>query len=62
MTPHGDVHVAGSALHGKLGLQGIEKPHLAKFHMITQLQGQKVSQVCCSDYLTLILTDEGEVL
>jgi alpha-tubulin suppressor-like RCC1 family protein len=35
VTPHGDVHVAGSALHGKLGLQGIEKPHLNKFHMIT---------------------------
>jgi len=42
MTPHGDVHVAGSTLHGKLGHLGIEKPHLAKFHMITQLDGMKV--------------------
>ena len=42
MTPHGDVHAAGSTLHGKLGLQGIEKPHLNKFHTITQLQGMKV--------------------
>ena len=37
MTPHGDVHVAGSTLHGKLGLPGIEKPNLPKFHVITQL-------------------------
>jgi hypothetical protein len=62
LTPHGDVHVSGSTLHGKLGLQGIEKPHLNKFHMVTQVQGQRVSQVCCSDYVTLILLDEGGIL
>lgn len=35
LTPHGDVHVTGSSLHGKLGLQGIEKKVLSKFHVIT---------------------------
>jgi alpha-tubulin suppressor-like RCC1 family protein len=35
MTPSGEVHVSGSTLHGKLGLEGIEKQSLNKFHVIT---------------------------
>ena len=35
MTPKGDLHVAGSTLHGKMGLQGIERKNLNKFHVIT---------------------------
>lgn len=42
MTPQGDVHVSGSTLHGKLGILGIEKKGLNKFHVVTQLQGMKV--------------------
>ena len=57
LTPHGDVHVAGASLHGKLGLLGIEKKFLNKFHVVTQLAEQKVVQVCCSDYQTLLLLE-----
>lgn len=35
LSPKGDLHVAGSTLHGKLGLEGIEKPNLNRFHVIT---------------------------
>lgn len=35
----GDIHVTGSSLHGKLGIVGIEKKSLNKFHLCTQLQG-----------------------
>lgn len=55
MTPQGDVHVSGSTLHGKLGIPGIEKKSLSKFHVMTQLEGLKVVQIACSDYMTLIL-------
>ena len=37
LTPLGEVHVAGSSLHGKLGILGIEKKALNKFHACTQL-------------------------
>lgn len=58
LTPLGEVHVAGSSLHGKLGILGIEKKALNKFHACTQLaglQGSRVIQVCCGDYMTLLL-------
>jgi len=35
LTPHGDIHVAGSSLHGKLGIIGIEKKFLNKFYEVT---------------------------
>jgi alpha-tubulin suppressor-like RCC1 family protein len=35
LTPHGDIHVAGSSLHGKLGIIGIEKKILSKFYEVT---------------------------
>ena len=35
LTPHGDVHVAGSSLHGKLGIIGIEKKFLSKYYEVT---------------------------
>lgn len=61
MTPGGDIHVAGSSLHGKLGIEKINKKFLNKFHVVTQLESYKVKQVCCSDYVTIILLDSGEV-
>lgn len=62
LSPKGDLHVAGSSLHGKLGLEGIEKPSLSRFHVITQLESQKVKQVCCSDYQTLCIMNDDTVL
>lgn len=35
MTPGGDIHVAGSSLHGKLGIEKINKKQLNKFHVVT---------------------------
>ena len=61
MTSKGDVHVAGSTLHGKLGMPGIQKKFLNKFHVVTQLQGEKVQDICCSDYITVILLEDGRV-
>ena len=58
LTPLGEVHVAGSSLHGKLGILGIEKKALNRFHACTQLsglEGSRVIQVCCGDYMTLLL-------
>ena len=54
--------MAGSALHGKLGIVGIEKKMLNKFFVNTQLkeQGLRVIQVACSDYMTLILADQRQ--
>ena len=34
MTPQGELHAAGSTLQGKLGLLGIEKKFLPKFHHV----------------------------
>ena len=63
MTPSGEVHVAGSTLHGKLGLEGIEKQSLNKFHVITQVaEYGTVTQVCCSDYQTLCLLSDHSIL
>jgi len=42
VSSRGDVHVAGSTLHGKMGLEGIQKKNLNKFHVITQMEGHKV--------------------
>ena len=47
--------MSGATLHGKLGIPGIEKKALSKFHVMTQLEGLKVVQIACSDYMTLIL-------
>jgi len=62
MTPKGELHVTGSTLHGKMGLEGVQSKALSKFHMLTQLQGEKATQVCCSDYVTLVLLENGQVV
>ena len=61
MTPNGKLHVAGSSLHGKLGIEKIQKKFLNKFHVVTQLAEHKVKQVCCSDYVTIVLLENGSV-
>lgn len=61
MTPKGDIHVAGSSLHGKLGIEKINKKSLNKFHVVVQLEGEKVKQVCCNDYVTIVLLENGQV-
>lgn len=62
MTTAGDIHVSGGTLHGKLGMEGIEKSSLNKFHVVTQIEDYKVKQVACSDYLTICTLDNGNVL
>ena len=61
MTPSGQVNVCGSTLHGKSGLEKVNKKFLNKFHIITQLDSFKVKAVCCSDYVTIILLETGRV-
>ena len=60
LTPASDVHVSGSCLHGKMGMVGIQKKFLNKFHVVTQLEQHKVKQVAVSDYVTLILLESGD--
>jgi alpha-tubulin suppressor-like RCC1 family protein len=53
--------MAGSTLHGKLGLAGLNMMQITKFQPLTAFGSQKVKQVACGDYHTLCLTEEGEV-
>lgn len=53
--------MAGSTLHGKCGIEKVAKKFLNKFYEVTQLEGLKVKQVCCSDYVTIVLMENGEV-
>ena len=60
LTPSSDIHVAGSCLHGKMGMVGIQKKFLNKFHVVTQLELHKVKQMAVSDYVTLVLLETGD--
>ena len=53
--------MSGSTLHGKLGLDGVNKTNINKFQIVTALSKKKVKQVSCGDYHTLALTEDGTV-
>jgi len=53
--------VSGSTLHGKLGLEGINKTNINKFQVVQPLSKKKVKSVACGDYHTLALTEDGTV-
>jgi alpha-tubulin suppressor-like RCC1 family protein len=61
ITQEGLLLVCGSTLHGKLGLEGVNKTNINKFQVIHALSKKIVKQVACSDYHTLCLTEDGTV-
>ena len=61
VTLEGLLLVSGSSLHGKLGLEGMNKTNINRFQVVQSLSKKKVKQVSCGDYHTLCLTDDGTV-
>jgi RCC1 and BTB domain-containing protein len=61
VTHEGQLLMSGSTLHGKLGLDGVNKTNINKFQIVTSLSKKKVKQVACGDYHTLALTEDGTV-
>jgi len=61
VTFEGQLLVTGSTLHGKLGLEGVNKTNINKFQLVASLSKKKVKQVSCGDYHTLALTEDGTV-
>ena len=50
--------VSGSSLHGKLGIDGINKTNINKFQVVPTLMKKKVKQVACGDYHTICLMED----
>lgn len=61
VTTEGALLVSGSSLHGKLGLDGINKTNINKFQQVQALAKKRVKQVACGDYNTICLTEDGTV-
>ena len=61
VTKSGHLYLAGSTLHGKLGIQGLNMMRITKFQQLISLQTHSIKQVACGDYHTLCLTDSGQV-
>jgi len=53
--------VCGSSLHGKLGIDHLNKTNVNKFMLVASLTKKKIRQVACGDYHTLFLTDDCAV-
>lgn len=53
--------VSGSSLHGKLGIENLQKTNINKFQVVPSLHKKKVRQVACGDYHTLCLLEDGTV-
>jgi alpha-tubulin suppressor-like RCC1 family protein len=50
--------VCGSSLHGKLGIEGINKTNINKLQIVPSLMKKRIKQVACGDYHTLCLTED----
>lgn len=61
VTLEGLLLVSGSSLHGKLGLEGLNKTNINRFQVVQSLSKKQVKQVACGDYNTLCLTEDGTV-
>jgi len=57
----GKLYVSGSALHGKLGLEKINKVSISTFTLFPQSNKKAVLQVECGDYHTICLFEDGRV-
>ena len=57
----GKLYVCGSALHGKLGLEKINKVSISSFTIFPQSNKKGVTQVECGDYHTICLLEDGKV-
>lgn len=58
---HGRLYLCGSALHGKLGLEKLNKVSTSTFTIFPQSNKKGVLQVECGDYHTLCLLEDGKV-
>ena len=59
VTKAGELYVCGSALHGKLGINGLSVNNISKFQRINIKA--TIRQVACGDYHTLALAKDGTV-
>ena len=57
----GRLFVCGSALHGKLGLEKLNKVSISSFALFPQSNKKAVVQVECGDYHTICLLEDGKV-
>jgi alpha-tubulin suppressor-like RCC1 family protein len=61
VTQEGMLMVCGSSLHGKLGIEGLNKTNINKLLSVPALAKRKVKQVACGDYNTLCLLEDSTV-
>ena len=61
ITAEGQLMVSGSSLHGKLGIEGLNKNNINKFQIVPALTRRKAKQVACGDYHTICLIEDGTV-
>jgi alpha-tubulin suppressor-like RCC1 family protein len=61
VTTDGTLVVSGSSLHGKLGIEGLNKTNINKFLVVPIFMKKKVRQVACGDYHTLCLLEDCTV-
>lgn len=53
--------MSGSALHGKLGIEGLTKTNINKFQIVPTLARKRAKQVACGDYHTIVLMEDCTV-
>eukprot|EP00743_Colponemidia_sp_Colp-15_P006387 GILK01006874.1.p1 GENE.GILK01006874.1~~GILK01006874.1.p1 ORF type:complete len:663 (+),score=97.84 GILK01006874.1:45-2033(+) len=58
---NGQLIICGSALHGKLGIEGLFVTAVLKFQPVSLVAKTRVRQVACGDYHTLCLLEDSSV-
>ena len=61
ITSEGLLMVCGSSLHGKLGIENLNKTNTNKLMPVPILMKRRVKQVACGDYHTLSLCEDCTV-
>lgn len=57
----GCLYICGSSLHGKLGLEKLNKVSISSFVLFPPSNKKGIIQVECGDYHTLALLEDGKV-